>query len=175
MEFALQRALLIDDPCGLDGGFDDAVERDRRGGEGPFVVEAREEQEVVDQLRHAVCLVLDRAHRPGEVLGAAIGAALYITVLGLFALGLGARIRNTAGAIAALVATIFVLPALVNVLPPNLRYTIGPYLPINAGNAITSIHPAAHTLATWSGFGILCAYAAASLIGAALLLRRRDV
>ena len=104
-----------------------------------------------------------------------IGAALYITVLGLFALGLGALIRNTAGAIAVLVATIFVLPALVSALPPSLKDTIGPYLPTSAGNAITSIHPAAHTLATWTGFGVLCAYAAASLIGAALLLRHRDV
>ena len=106
---------------------------------------------------------------------AVIGAALYITVLGLFALGLGALIRNTAGAIAVLVATIFVLPALVNALPPSLQDTIGPYLPTSAGNAITSIHPAAHTLAPWTGFGVLCAYAAASLIGAALLLRHRDV
>ena len=106
---------------------------------------------------------------------AVIGAALYITVLGLLALGLGALIRNTAGAIAVLVATIFVLPALVNVLPPNLRDTIGPYLPTSAGNAITSIHPAAHSLAPWTGLGVLCAYAAASLIAAALLLRHRDV
>jgi hypothetical protein len=106
---------------------------------------------------------------------AVIGAALYITVLGLFALGLGALIRNTAGAIAALVATIFVLPALVSALPPSLKDTIGPYLPTSAGNAITSVHPAAHTLAPWTGFGVLGAYAAASLIGAALLLRHRDV
>ena len=106
---------------------------------------------------------------------AVIGAALYITVLGLFALGLGALIRNTAGAIAALVATIYVLPALVNPLPPNLRDTIGPYLPTSAGNAITSIHPAAQSLAPWTGLGLLCAYAAASLIAAALLLRHRDV
>jgi hypothetical protein len=105
---------------------------------------------------------------------AVIGAALYITALGLFAFGLGALIRNTAGAIAALVGTIFVLPALVNVLPPSLKGTIGPYLPTNAGEAITSIHPAAHTLAPWTGFGVLCAYAAANLLAAALLLRRRD-
>jgi hypothetical protein len=102
--------------------------------------------------------ILDGRHisiafsQPG-VPRAVIGAALYITVLGLFALGLGALIRNSAGAIAAFVATIFVLPALVNVLPPNLRDTIGPYLPTNAGNAITSIHPAAHTLAAWTDSG----------------------
>jgi hypothetical protein len=105
---------------------------------------------------------------------AVIGAALYLTALGVFALGLGALIRNTAGAIAALVATIFVLPALINVLPPSLEDAIGPYLPTNAGEAITAIRPAPHTLAPWTGFGLLCAYAAATLLAAALMLRRRD-
>jgi hypothetical protein len=105
---------------------------------------------------------------------AVIGAGLYITALGVFALGLGALIRNTAGAIAALVGTIFVLPALVNVLPPSLKDTIGRYLPTNAGDAITAIHPAPHTLAPWTGFGLLCAYTAATLLAAAVLLRRRD-
>ena len=105
---------------------------------------------------------------------AVIGAALYLTTLGVFALGLGALIRNTAGAIAALVAAIFVLPALVNVLPPDARDAIGPYLPTNAGNAITSIHSGPHTLAPWTGFGLLCVYTAITLLGAALLLQRRD-
>ena len=106
---------------------------------------------------------------------AVIGAALYLTVLGLLALGLGALIRNTAGAIAALVATVFVLPALISALPRNLKDTIAPYLPTNAGGAITSIHPDPHTLAPWTGFGVLCAYTAATLLCAALLLTRRDV
>ena len=106
---------------------------------------------------------------------AVIGAALYVTVSGVFALGLGAVIPNTAGAITTFIAIILIIPALVTVLPPSIRDAIGPYLPTSAGNAITSIHPAPHTLAPWTGFGVLCAYAAASLIGAALLLRHRDV
>jgi hypothetical protein len=105
---------------------------------------------------------------------AVIGAGLYITALGVFALGLGALIRNTAGGIAALVATIFVLPALINVLPPSLKDAIGPYLPTNAGGAITAFRPAPRTLAPWTGFGLLSAYAAATLLAAALMLRRRD-
>jgi ABC-type transport system involved in multi-copper enzyme maturation permease subunit len=106
---------------------------------------------------------------------AVIGAALYLTMLGLFALGLGALIRNTAGAIATLIAIIFVLPTLVSVLPPSVKDTIGPYLPTNAGDAITTIHQPAHTLAPWTGFGLLGAYVATIFLAAALLLRRRDV
>jgi hypothetical protein len=105
---------------------------------------------------------------------AVLGAALYLTVLGVFALGLGALIRNTAGAIATFIAIILVIPALVTVLPPSIRDAVGPYLPTNAGNAITTIHPTVHTLAPWTGLGLLCAYAAATLLASALLLRRRD-
>jgi hypothetical protein len=105
---------------------------------------------------------------------AVIGAALYLTALGVLALGLGALIRNTAGAIATFIAVILVIPALVTVLPSSARDAIGPYLPTNAGSAITTIHPAAHTLAPWTGLGLLCGYAAATLLASALLLRRRD-
>jgi hypothetical protein len=105
---------------------------------------------------------------------AVVGAALYLTALGLFAVGLGALIRNTAGAIATFIAAIFVTPALVTALPPSVRDAIGPYLPTNAGSAITAIHPSPHTLAPWTGLGLLCAYAAATLLASALLLRRRD-
>jgi ABC-2 type transport system permease protein len=105
---------------------------------------------------------------------AVVGAALYLTMLGLFALGLGALIRNTAGAIATLIGIIFVLPTLISVFPPSVKNTIGPYLPTNAGDAITTIHHSAHTLAPWTGFGLLCAYAATTILAAALLLRRRD-
>jgi hypothetical protein len=105
---------------------------------------------------------------------AVIGAALYLTVLGLFALGLGAVLRNTAGAIAAFIAIIYVIPALVIALPPGVRDAAGPYLPTNAGTAITTIHPAAHTLAPWTGLAVLAAYAAATLLMSAVMLGRRD-
>jgi ABC-2 type transport system permease protein len=62
----------------------------------------------------------------------------------------------------------------VNVLPPDARDAIGPCLPTNAGNAITSTHSGPHTLAPWTGFGLLCVYTAITLLGAALLLQRRD-
>ena len=66
---------------------------------------------------------------PG-VARAVIGAALYLTVVGLFGLGLGAILRNTAGGIASFAAIMFVLPPLMNVLPspgPSLRATMVPY------------------------------------------------
>ncbi len=71
-----------------------------------------------------------------------VGGALYLTLVGLFGLGLGAIIRNTAGGISALVGVLFVLPPLMNVLPSTWNNAISPYLPSNAGRAIMNAHPA---------------------------------
>ena len=54
---------------------------------------------------------------PG-VLRAVIGSALYITLCGLFAFAAAAIIRNTAATITAMIGLLFVLPVLVNLLPP---------------------------------------------------------
>lgn len=105
---------------------------------------------------------------------AVIGGALYLTVIGLFGLGLGAIIRNTAGGIAAFAGIMFVLPPLMNVLPTSWNSAASPYLPLQAGERIMALHQG-NQLAPWTGFGVLCAYAAASLLIAAALLRRRDV
>ena len=55
---------------------------------------------------------------PG-VLRAVTGAGLYLAVLGLLALGIGALIRHSAGAIAAVFGLILVLPGLVGALPSS--------------------------------------------------------
>jgi ABC-2 type transport system permease protein len=110
---------------------------------------------------------------PG-VVRALIGAALYLTVMGLFALGIGSIVRSTAGGIATLAAIVFVLPPIIGLLPSSVDNSVSPYLPSNAGGAVWTINPDAHTLAPWAGFGVFCAYAAAALIVAAVLLLRRD-
>jgi hypothetical protein len=104
---------------------------------------------------------------------AVVGAGLYLTVVGLFGLGLGAIVRNTAGGIALFAGIMFVLPPLLNVLPKSWNDAASPYLPLQAGERI--LQTTSGTLSPWEGFGILCAYAAAALAVAALLLRARDV
>jgi ABC-2 type transport system permease protein len=104
---------------------------------------------------------------------AVIGAALYLTVVGLFGLGLGAIVRNTAGGIAAFAGIMFVLPPLMNVLPASWNSAISPYLPLAAGESIMSITPG-DQLSPWIGLALFAGYAAAALGVAALLLIRRD-
>ena len=110
---------------------------------------------------------------PG-VLRAVVGAGLYLTVVGLLALGLGTLLRSTAGAIAAVVGLLLVLPGLVRALPSDWANAIDKYLPGEAGQAIFNVHTQAHMLSPWAGFAVFCAYAAAALLGAGYLLHRRD-
>jgi ABC-type transport system involved in multi-copper enzyme maturation permease subunit len=111
---------------------------------------------------------------PG-VARAVIGGALYLTVAGLFGLGLGAILRSTAGGISAFAGMLFVLPPLMNVLPTSWNDAISPYLPSNAGAAIMQTGSPAHTLAPWTGLGVFVGYTAIVLAIAAIQLRRRDV
>jgi hypothetical protein len=113
---------------------------------------------------------------PGA-LRAVIAIPLFLAVLAVFTVSLGALIRNSAGAIATFAGIIFVLPGLVGVLSNSLKNSINPYLPSNAASAFftTKPDPSDHFLHPWVGFAVFCGYAAVLLAGAAVLLVRRDV
>jgi ABC-2 type transport system permease protein len=120
------------------------------------------------------------SHHLGTTLGqpgvarAVIGSALYLAVIALLGLGLGAIIRNAAGGISALLGLLLALPILVGLLPGTLSGQIGKYLPAAAGQAITAARPDPAMLGPWTGFAVLCLYTAAVLGLAAWLLHRRD-
>jgi ABC-type transport system involved in multi-copper enzyme maturation permease subunit len=118
---------------------------------------------------------IDIAFSHAGVPGAVLGSALYLTLVGLFGLGLGAILRNTAAGIASFAAIMFVIPPLVSILPASTANAIDPYLPSNAGSAIMKIGHQAHTLSPWVGLAVFAGYAALSIAVAAVLLRRRDV
>jgi ABC-type transport system involved in multi-copper enzyme maturation permease subunit len=107
--------------------------------------------------------------------GAVLGSALYLTLVGLLGLGLGAILRNTAAGIAAFAAIMFVVPPLVSILPASTANAIDPYLPSNAGSAIMKIGHQAHSLSPWAGLAVFAGYAVLTIAVAALALRRRDV
>ena len=96
-------------------------------------------------------------------------------MLSALCLGLGGMLRNTPGGIAAFVGLLFVLPGISAILPSSLNNSISPYLPLNAGTTIAShSFDSSHHLSTWGGFALFCAYAAVAIIGAAVVLLRRD-
>jgi ABC-type transport system involved in multi-copper enzyme maturation permease subunit len=104
-----------------------------------------------------------------------IGAALYVTVAGLIGMSLGALMRNTAAGISTMVAVFFVLPPVAGLLPSSWSSHFVQYLPSNAGEALYGgTNGLTHPLAAWTGFGVLCAYAAVLIGFAAWRLRRAD-
>jgi ABC-2 type transport system permease protein len=111
---------------------------------------------------------------PG-VVRAVVGAALYLTVIGLLGIALGALLRSTSGAISTLFGVILVVPILASFLPSDWASHINKYLPSNAGQAILAVKMGENSLGPWTGFAVFCGYAAAALIAAGILLRRRDV
>jgi len=123
--------------------------------------------------------ILSRQHlsvplsQPG-VARAVIGSALYLAVVGLLGLGLGALVRNAAGAIAALFGLLYGLPLAAGFLPGTMAADVTKYLPASAGQAVTTVQPDPTMLQPGAGFGVLCAYAAILLAISAGRMRRGD-
>ena len=111
---------------------------------------------------------------PG-VLRAVIGGGLYLTLLGLFAMSIGAVVRHTAGGITGVIAFVQVLAPLAGLLPGSVGKHIHAYLPTEAGHLIAQSHQGTKDLLTpVQGFGVFCVWTAVALLLAGYLLKRRD-
>ena len=109
-----------------------------------------------------------------SVLRAVSGGGLYLLALGLLALGLASIIRVTAAAISTFVGILFILPIIADVLPSSFTSDVSRFLPATIGTVMMSGHyHGTDPFGPWTGFALLCAYAAlALLVGGALLVRR---
>jgi hypothetical protein len=103
-----------------------------------------------------------------------IGGAVYVMLVGIFALGIGAIVRSTAGGIATFAGIFFVLPPLMNILPTSWNNAITKYLPSEAGRQLFSLTTGAHSLSPLWGGLLMVGYCAAVVAIAAVLLVRRD-
>jgi hypothetical protein len=107
-----------------------------------------------------------------------IAAALYVTLCGLFAFGLGAILRNTAGAITAAYGFLFLVPQLAKALPNTWYADVVRWLP--GGDVIAEITStgrqqiSVNLFSAWGELAVFGAYTAVLLIAGALLFRHRD-
>jgi ABC-2 type transport system permease protein len=113
------------------------------------------------------------------VLRAVAGGGLYLALLGLFAMGLGSIIRHTAGALAAFVGVLLVIPLIVPALPTSLNHAIGKLEPFTIGSTMTSVNTHVGSGATpafspWAGLALLAGYAALALAIGGWRMMRRD-
>ncbi len=111
---------------------------------------------------------------PG-VLREVAGASLYLAVIAVIGLALGALLRRTAAGLSVFAAVFFVVPIVAAYLPHSITGFV-PYLPSNAGGALWGAGKlfGGHQLGPWNGFAVLCGYAVVLTGLAAWRLRHRD-
>jgi ABC-2 type transport system permease protein len=113
--------------------------------------------------------------QPG-VARAVLLAGVYLGLIALLALGVGALLRHTAGAIAAVVAVLLVAPVVTAALPSSTQTSVGRFLPMQiGGSSMGAVVKVPGALPVWVATAMLCLYAAAALLGAGWSLTRRDV
>lgn len=111
---------------------------------------------------------------PG-VLRSVVGAGLYLALLGVLAIGVGALLRHTAAGVTAVIGFVLVLEPLSQLLPGDLGANVHAVLPSSAGSLITSAHQGPdELLSPWQGYGVLVLWTVLVLTAAAVLLKRRD-
>ena len=113
-----------------------------------------------------------------RALQAVVMTAMFVVLCGLFAYGLGAVLRNTAGTITAAYGFLFLLPQLAKALDPTWYYDLVRWLP--GGDFVALItsssagQPVAHMFSAWTEMGIFAAYVVVLLALGASALRTKD-
>ncbi|MET7392504.1 ABC transporter permease [Dactylosporangium sp. NPDC005572] len=111
---------------------------------------------------------------PG-VLRSVIGAGLFMAVLGLFSLAVGAIVRYTAGAITAVLGLILIVSNLTSLLPGSWGAHVNAWMPTNAGQLIFQPTVSADALLTpWQGLAVFAGWTALLLATASYLFKHRD-
>ncbi|QEO15800.1 ABC transporter permease subunit [Agromyces intestinalis] len=113
-----------------------------------------------------------------EVVQPLLLGALYLALVSVFALGVGTMLRSSAGGIAAVLGLLLLLPTVLQMLPADWAHDLVPYLLASAGMVMTTppgaVDPASTDPNAWQSLAITVGWVAASIAGAAVLLRRRD-
>jgi ABC-2 type transport system permease protein len=112
----------------------------------------------------------------GETFRAVAGSGVYLGALAIFAFGVGAILRHTAGAITAVLALVLAPVIAIGFLPTSIAERVEQSSLIGAGLAIqqTAVREDNIPLEPWVAFGVVGAYATIPLLVAVWLIARRD-
>jgi hypothetical protein len=110
---------------------------------------------------------------PG-VVRSLLGAGLYLGLVGVLGVALGALLRSVAGGISVLVAALMLIPGLISLLPASWQGNISPYLPSNAGQSMFALSHDATSLSPAAGLLVFLGWTVVLLGGAAYRLARSD-
>jgi hypothetical protein len=137
--------------------------------------------EVIAFVAFFIGQALISGHAPTATLGqtgvlrALIGSGLYGALLAMMGLAFGTIIRSAAGAIAVLVAILYVLPGVAGALPTSIEHTRSRSTgPPRLEHRWPQVVHTANTLSPWAGFGVFLLFVAILSGVAFTLLNRRD-
>lgn len=113
-------------------------------------------------------------YRP--MLRAAVGSVLYLTLIGLFSLGVATAVRESAAAITVVLGLVYVVPIVGGLtLSPHWERRFERYAPTNAGLAIQATKGLGKLpIGPWEGLAVLAAWAVVAMVAGGLVLRFRD-
>ncbi|EGX61092.1 MULTISPECIES: ABC transporter permease subunit [Streptomyces] len=103
-----------------------------------------------------------------------LGGGVYLALVGVIGIALGAVLRSVAGGVAVLVAVLLLIPGLVALLPSDWEQDLGPYLPSNAGESMYGLSQSSDALSPGAGLAVLLCWTLLALAGAAYRLMRSD-
>lgn len=111
-----------------------------------------------------------------STLRAAGGSVLYLALVALLGLGIATAVRDSATAVGAVLALLYLFPVLASVVTnPHWERHLRQIGPMNAGLAIQATAGVDQLpIGPWTGLGVLAAWSAAALLAGGLLLRWRD-
>jgi ABC-2 type transport system permease protein len=110
------------------------------------------------------------------VLRAAVGSALYLALIGLLAFGIATAVRDSAVAIGAVLALLFLFPIAAHVITsPAWARHLEQASPMTAGLYIqATVGVKSLPLTPWQGLGVLGLWALGALLLGGAVLRLRD-
>ena len=113
----------------------------------------------------------------GQIVRVFLGCALYLSLISLFALAIGAMMRHSAGAISTVLGILLLVPIILGILSNFVSWAdnITKWLPTEVGGRMMATTTQSGDLTPWQGFGMLALYVVVLGIASAALLRRRDV
>ena len=118
--------------------------------------------------------LLSLAHEP--TLRAAAGSVLYLVLIALLSLGVGAALRDSAAAIGGVLALLYLFPIIAAFVgDPDWQRRLQQIGPTTAGLAIqATTNQRDLPIGPWAGLGVLAVWATAALLVGGAVLRLRD-
>ena len=111
-----------------------------------------------------------------STLRAAVGTVLYLGLVALLGLGIGAIVRDTAAGLITVLALLFLAPLVVGfVSDPTWKERLQTFAPTTAGLAVQATRDLDRLpVAPWAGLGVLAIYAAVAVAAGGAVLAKRD-